>query len=111
MTWILSNATKGSTPQQFTRIIQQGVLECFVQLLDSVDAKTVEVALQGISNILDMGVLIARQNESVENLFLVELENREAIKKIEKLQYHSNYEVYQKSLEILENHFDLESVI
>ena len=92
-------------------MVSQGILDCLVKLLDVDDSKTVEVILEGLSNILNWGALIASQLGSSENQFLVELENRGAVEKIEKLQTHPNHEVYQKALKILENHFELESVI
>jgi len=109
--WILSNATKNSNPEQIARMVQSGVLDCFVALLDGEDAKTTEVVLEGLNNILNWGAVLANQQKSSENFFLIELENKGGVKKIEDLQTHPNNEVYLKALKILENHFELESLL
>lgn len=109
--WILSNATKSCRPEQVELMIHQGVMECMIRLLDVEDAKTVEVILEGLSNILDWGAVIANRTGSKDNAFLVELENKGAVAKIEKLQTHPQHEVYQKALKILENHFELENAL
>lgn len=109
--WILSNATKNSNPEQIARMVEFHVLDCFVSLLDAEDAKTVEVVLEGLNNILNWGAVLANQTRGSDNLFLIELENKGGVKKIEDLQTHPNNEVYLKALRILENHFELESLL
>jgi hypothetical protein len=108
--WVLSNATNHGVPDQLLKMLQCGLLDCFTTLLDSEDSKTVIVVLEGLNNILNCGAQIAIQHRS-ENPFLIELEEKGAVPKIEKLQEHPSHEVYQKSLKILENHFELEDVL
>ncbi len=54
------------------KILEWGVLEVFVSLLDSTDNKTIAVVLEAIKNILKCG----QENFIVngENIFLVELD-------------------------------------
>lgn len=109
--WALSNATKNSNPQQIDLMIQFGLLECFVGLMSNKDPKTVEVVLEGVHNILNWGAIYAHDNSLPENPFLVELDNKGGVAKIEELQTHPNNQVYLKALRILENHFELDSVL
>lgn len=109
--WVLSNATKNSNPMQIARIIEAGVMDCFIQLLNCQDSKTVEVVLEGIHNMLNWGAYAAAQSNSPENEFLVLFEQKEGVGKIEELQTHPNNEIYMRALKILEAHFELESVL
>jgi len=110
--WVLSNATNHGTIDQIVRMLQCGLLDCFVTLLDSEDSKTVIVVLEGLNNILNAGAKLAIEHGgNGENPFLLELEQKGAVPKIEKLQEHPSSDVYQKALKILENHFELEEVI
>lgn len=108
--WVLSNSTKNSNPTQIYRLVELQVLDCFIFLLGAEDSKTVEVVLEGLNNILNWGAVLASQNKT-DNQFLVLLEDKGAVERIEKLQTHPNNEVYLKALKILENHFELENVI
>lgn len=109
--WALSNATKNSNTIQIAQMIEMEVLDCFIALLSSEDSKIVEVVLEGVNNILNWGAYAALQNNSTENEFLIILENKGGVAKIEQLQVHPNTEVYAKALKILEAHFELESVL
>ncbi len=53
--WVLSNATSQGHPDDVQKLVQMGVLQSFVSLLDSDDTKTVAVVLEAISNILKKG--------------------------------------------------------
>lgn len=108
--WVLSNATNHGEPQQVAHLVENGVIDLFVSLLDCSDSKTVIVVLEGINNILNTGGEIAKQTRG-DNPFMAELESKGAVPKIEKLQEHPSHEVYTKALKILENHFELEDVI
>ena len=109
--WALSNATKNAQPHQIAKMIEMEVMDCFIQLLDSQDHKTVEVVLEGINNMLNWGAHAANEGNTGENEFLVILENKGGVKKIEELQMHPSTEVYTKALKILETHFEIDSVL
>ena len=53
--WVLSNATLNGHPGDIQKLVQMGVLQSFVSLLDSDDTKMVGVVLATISNILKKG--------------------------------------------------------
>lgn len=109
--WILSNATKHSNPPQIARMIEFGVLDCFLEVLECKDPRTVEVILAAILNILNWGAVAASETGGTENEFLVILETKGGVKKIEELQTHPNNDVYLRALQILEAHFEIDSLI
>jgi len=91
-------------------MIGTGLMNVFVELLDNKDPKTIEVILEGLYNILNWGAVYAQSQGLQENPFLVELDTKGGVEKIEKLQTHPNNEVYLKALRILENHFELDNI-
>merc|ERR1712137_84055 len=104
--WVLSNATIKGYHTHLFELVKFGLLELFIEILDSSDVKTVSISLEAIKNLLKCGD--AHYVQDGENTFLVMLESIGGVAKIEKLQTHSNTEVYKKSVDILESYFDLE---
>lgn len=92
-------------------MIQMEVMDCFIHLLDSKDSKILEIVLEGVNNMLNWGAHAANEAHTGENEFLVILENKGGVKKIEDLQVHPSTEVYVKALKILETHFEIDSVL
>ncbi|XP_013174625.1 PREDICTED: importin subunit alpha-5-like, partial [Papilio xuthus] len=68
------------------------------------DSKTVQVALNGLDNILKAG-----QQADQLNPYATLIEECFGLDKIEFLQSHENLDIYQKSFEIIENYFGSES--
>nr|CAD7463571.1 unnamed protein product [Timema tahoe] len=52
--WAVTNYTSGSSPHQLVVLLQLDILKPFCNLLDSKDGKTVQVVLDGVSNILQV---------------------------------------------------------
>jgi len=50
--WAVSNATSGGTPDQIKYMVQNGCIPSLCELLTASDAKIVNVALEGLENIL-----------------------------------------------------------
>jgi len=86
---------------------QNGLLNCFVKLLDRDDIQLLEDSLMGINNILHCGANYAKIKNLPENFFLAKFEKLNGIEKIKKSQTHPNQTVHSKAREILENHFKL----
>jgi hypothetical protein len=106
--WVLSNATNTSTPEQNQRMFDLGIVNCFIQLLNSADSKTIIIVLEGLKKFLIWGQTLSL-NESDKNIIVVELEEKGAAIRMEELLGHQNEEVYSKTLEILETFFELET--
>lgn len=68
------------------------------------DVKIIQVALNGLENILKLGEQLSRQTGAV-NQYAVLLEECYGLDKIEFLQSHENIEIYQKAFGIIERYF------
>lgn len=68
------------------------------------DVKIIQVALNGLENILKLGEQLARQTGAV-NQYAVLLEECYGLDKIEFLQSHENIEIYEKAFGIIERYF------
>ena len=53
--WVLSNATAQGKIEDVHGLVQVGMLNCFVKLLDLDDVKTIAVVLEALNNILKKG--------------------------------------------------------
>ncbi|GAX22974.1 hypothetical protein FisN_15Hh131 [Fistulifera solaris] len=105
--WAISNATSGGSPQQIKFLVQQGCIRPLCDLLTVSDPKIVTIALEGLENILKTGEEESRQTGS-PNMMVALISEAEGLTKIEELQQHSNNDIYEKSIKILETYFDIE---
>jgi len=105
--WIFSNATAKASPIQMMRLCECDILGLFCEYLNHDDPQNIEIVLDGIANVLNMGAYLAHQHKT-ENQFLIELENKGGVKRIEDLQQHPSTLVYNRALKILEDHFEIE---
>uniref|UniRef100_A0A8C1YJE1 Importin subunit alpha n=1 Tax=Cyprinus carpio TaxID=7962 RepID=A0A8C1YJE1_CYPCA len=93
--WAITNATSGGTPEQIRYLVNLGCIKPLCDLLTVMDSKIVQVALNGLENILRLGEQEAKQNGS-------------GLDKIEFLQSHENQEIYQKAFDLIEHYFGVE---
>lgn len=94
-------------PKHTPHVSSQGCIEPFCELLTLLDAKIIQVALNGLENILKLGEEEAKQTGSV-NPYVVLIEECYGLDKIEFLQSHENIEIYQKAFDIIEHYFGSE---
>jgi len=71
------------------------------------DSKIVQVALNGLENILRFGEQESK-NTGGSNPYAVIIEEVFGLDKIEFLQSHENMEIYQKAFDIIERYFGTE---
>ncbi|XP_044761473.1 importin subunit alpha-7 isoform X2 [Coccinella septempunctata] len=102
--WAITNATSGGTPEQIRYLVDQGCIGPLCDLLTILDTKIVQVALNGLENILRLGEQDAK-NHMGQNPYAVLIEECYGLDKIEFLQSHENIEVYQKAFDIIEHFF------
>lgn len=76
-------------------------------MLSYQDVKVINVALEGLDNILAAGQKFEDENDGV-NIFAEYVDEAEGIEKIEHLQTHENEEIYKKAVKILETYFGVE---
>lgn len=105
--WAISNATSGGNEQQIKFLVQQGCIRPLCDLLTGSDPKIVTIALEGLENILKVGEDEARATNG-QNPMAVFVSEAEGLNKIEDLQQHSNHEIYEKCIKILETYFGVE---
>ncbi|CDF39856.1 Predicted protein [Chondrus crispus] len=109
--WAISNATSGGTPDQVKYLVQQGCLEPLCNLLVIHDARIISVALEGLENILRKGQRERDTTGAEYNDYARAIEAVGGLDKIEALQHHSNEEVYEKAVRLLEVFFLAEDEI
>ena len=105
--WAISNATSGGNADQIKFLVQQGCIRPLCDLLTVVDPKIVTIALEGLENILKVGEREAQLSNS-QNQMAIFISEAEGLAKIEDLQQHTNNDIYEKSIKILETYFGVE---
>lgn len=105
--WAISNATSGGNPMQIRFLVQQGCIRPLCDLLTVSDPKIVTIALEGLENILKVGEEDAKSTNS-QNPMAVFISEADGLNKIEDLQQHSNNDIYEKCIKILETYFGVE---
>lgn len=107
--WAISNATSGGNAQQIKFLVQQGCIRPLCDLLVVSDPKIVTIALEGLENILKVGDEDVRlSNGQSQNQMAIYISEAEGLNKIEDLQQHSNNDIYEKCIKILETYFGVE---
>lgn len=92
--WAMSNATSGGLqePSQIRYLVSQGCIKPLCDLLKSTDNKIIQVALDGLENILKVGENDKEQNNGV-NQYALYVEEAGGMYAIHNLQHHENLEV------------------
>mmetsp|Transcript_4872 Transcript_4872/g.7280 ORF Transcript_4872/g.7280 Transcript_4872/m.7280 type:complete len:561 (-) Transcript_4872:390-2072(-) len=105
--WAISNATSGGSDDQIKFLVQQGCIPPLCELLVANDAKIVNVALEGLENILKVGQKDAAATGQPNSMAQV-IAEADGLNKIEGLQQHETESIYNKSVKILETYFGAE---
>ncbi|XP_012578632.1 PREDICTED: importin subunit alpha-6 isoform X3 [Condylura cristata] len=106
--WAITNATSGGTPEQIRYLVALGCIKPLCDLLTVMDSKIVQVALNGLENILRLGEQESKQNGLGVNPYCALIEEAYGLDKIEFLQSHENQEIYQKAFDLIEHYFGVE---
>jgi len=90
----MSNATSGGLqePRQIRYLVSQGCIKPLCDLLKSTDNKIIQVALDGLENILKVGEADKETNGGV-NQYALFVEEAGGMYAIHNLQHHENLEV------------------
>jgi hypothetical protein len=91
----------------FRYIIDQGVIPPLCDLLNVADAKIIQVALNGLDNILKLGAVESKRTNG-PNPYTIMIEECYGLDKIESLQSHENIEIYQKAFHLIETYFGVD---
>ena len=106
--WAISNATSGGTPEQIRFLVSQQCIRPLCDLLTVQDNRIINVALEGIENILKLGEEDKEKSGAELNDFSRLVEEAEGMDKLETLQSHANDEIYGRAVKILETYFGLD---
>uniref|UniRef100_A0A286X7C6 Importin subunit alpha n=1 Tax=Cavia porcellus TaxID=10141 RepID=A0A286X7C6_CAVPO len=106
--WAITNATSGGTPEQIRYLVSLGCIKPLCDLLTVMDSKIVQVALNGLENILRLGEQESKRSGSGVNPYCGLIEEAYGLDKIEFLQSHENQEIYQKAFDLIEHYFGVE---
>lgn len=105
--WAITNATSGGSPEQIRYLVEQGCIPPMCELLTVLDSKILQVALNGLDNILRLGEQDAKLNNGT-NPYVIMIEESYGLDKIEFLQSNENREIYQKAFDMIERYFGTE---
>ena len=109
--WAISNATSGGLqrPDQIRYLVHQGAIKPLCDLLACPDNKIIQVALDGLENILKVGEMDkdASDNpaERAVNRYALFIEEANGMEKIHESQNNANEEIYMKAYNIIEKYF------
>ncbi|KAI8842417.1 armadillo-type protein [Chytriomyces cf. hyalinus JEL632] len=107
--WAISNATSGglAKPDQIRYLVAQGTIKPLCDLLIINDPRIVQVALDGLENILKVGEMDRQLNNGV-NVYADHIDTAGGVEKIYVLQNHDNNEIYRKSYQIIQKYYSEE---
>lgn len=105
--WAISNATSGGNAEQIKFLVSHGCIRPLCDLLGVADPKIVTIALEGLENILKVGDQESKVTGQY-NVMATYIAEADGLNKIEDLQQHSNTEIYEKCIKILETYFGIE---
>jgi len=105
--WAISNATSGGTHQQIKYLVSQSCIKPLCDLLTCPDPRIVTVALEGLENVLKVGEADKELCGGV-NQYAQFIDEAEGLEKIEKLQNHSNNDIYEKAVKVLMTYFGVD---
>ncbi|KLJ11654.1 hypothetical protein EMPG_13161 [Blastomyces silverae] len=108
--WAISNATSGGLqkPEQIRYLVSQGCIKPLCDLLACPDNKIIQVALDGLENILKVGEMdkeAAQMGEPSVNRYALFIEEAGGMEKIHDCQNNANEEIYMKAYNIIERYF------
>ncbi|RKO85499.1 armadillo-type protein [Blyttiomyces helicus] len=103
--WAISNATSGglSNPIQIKYLVQQGCIKPLCDLLNCGDNRIIQVALDGLENILKVGE--SDKPARGMNEMAIFIEEAGGMDKIYTLQHHDNQDIYKKAYHIIDKYF------
>lgn len=105
--WAISNATSGALqqPEQIRYLVAQGCIRPLCDLLTVMDNKIIQVALDGLENILKVGEQDKLASGTPHNQFALFVEEAGGLQTIHDLQSHENHDIYQKTFFIMDHYF------
>uniref|UniRef100_UPI00358E25E5 importin subunit alpha-1 n=1 Tax=Myxine glutinosa TaxID=7769 RepID=UPI00358E25E5 len=101
--WAVTNLTSGGTVGQIVKLVQLGVLEPLLGLLNVKDSKLLLVIIDALENVFSA----AQQVDETTSLCLM-VEELGGVDRLEVLQTHPNEDVYKAALKLITKYFSEE---
>jgi hypothetical protein len=98
-----SEPTNVHCAQRAATLVQLGVIPAMVSMLEVNDPAMQKLMLEAVGTLFAAGELLGASKGS--NPFIVPFDEAEGIDKLEALQEHSNEDIYQKAVTLLEKYF------
>jgi importin subunit alpha-2 len=105
--WAITNVASGGTADHVRYLVDCNCIPPLCDLLTVMDAKIVQVALNSLENILEVGHQDAK-NYGGSNPYVLAIEECSGLDKIEFLQQHENMEIFVKAFDIIVKYFGSE---
>lgn len=108
--WAISNATSGGLqkPDQIRYLVSQGCIKPLCDLLSCPDNKIIQVALDGLDNILKVGHMDQEAEGMDVNRYALFIEEAGGMEAIHDCQNNANEEIYMKAYAIIDKYFSEE---
>lgn len=105
--WAICNATSAHAthPEIIKYLVSQGCIKPLCDVLTVKDVKIIQVALDGLDNILDIGNQEALATDDHLNPYALFVEEAQGLDTIFSLQQHANLNVYLKAKNIIDKYF------
>lgn len=109
--WAIVNATSGglNKPSQIHYLVSQGVIKPLCDMLMTTENKMIQVALDGLENILKIGEQERPNDPEGINRYAAFIEECGGMDIIHQLQQHENNEIYKKAFDIIDRYFAQEN--
>lgn len=102
-TWVISNIACSGSKHNIMKMVEYGVISPLCELLDVAEVRVLQIALEALEHILRVG---ATCGINVPQL----IDEAGGIDRLENLQEHSNEDIYEKSVRLIETYFGSEEV-
>ena len=106
--WAISNATSGGLQQatQIRYLVNQGCIKPLCDLLTMADNGIIQVALDGLSNILEVGEMDkASTGPGAANRYATRVEESGGMIMIRNLESHDDGDIYERAYNIVDKYF------
>ncbi|KAI8147123.1 ARM repeat-containing protein [Fennellomyces sp. T-0311] len=111
--WAIVNATSGglNKPDQIRYIVSQGCIRPLCDVLTTMDNKIIQVALDGLENILKVGEIERANDPEGINRYALFIEECGGMEIIHQMQVHENTNIYKKAYGIIDRYFGDEDAV
>ncbi|CAL4950033.1 unnamed protein product [Urochloa decumbens] len=106
----ISKVTSSGTHDQIKYLVSEGCIKAFCDLLGYTDFSSIlMLCLEGLGNILKAGVAEKSSGACTDNMYALMIEDAD-MQKIEDLQDHRDFSVYEMAINLIESYFEVEEI-